>query len=173
MTQRLGLACAMIHAPQVLLLDEPTDGVDPVGRREIRDLLREEANNGTTVLLNSHLLSEIELTCDRVAVLRNGKVAALGSVDELTRKSATYKMVATPIDESLVSSFRESGAGVERVNGHMVLSVSDLQHLNALVDQLRSRGGVLSELTPVRSTLEDVFVDLIRADEHTSVGAHE
>ena len=173
MTQRLGLACAMIHAPQVLLLDEPTDGVDPVGRREIRDLLREEANNGTTVLLNSHLLSEIELTCDRVAVLRNGKVAALGSVEELTRKTATYKMVATPIDESLVSSFRESGAGVERVNGHMVLSVTDVQHLNALVDQLRSRGGFLSELTPVRSTLEDVFVDLIRADEHTSVGAHE
>jgi len=173
MTQRLGLACAMIHSPQVLLLDEPTDGVDPVGRREIRDLLREEANNGTTVLLNSHLLSEIELTCDRVAVLRNGKVAAFGSVEELTRKTASYKMVATPIDDALVASFRESGAGVERENGHMVLSVSDLEHLNALVDRLRARGGVLSELTPVRSTLEDVFVDLIRADLHTSVGAHE
>jgi ABC-2 type transport system ATP-binding protein len=175
MTQRLGLACALVHAPQVLLLDEPTDGVDPVGRREIRDLLREEAKNGTTVLLNSHLLSEIELTCDRVAVLRNGKVAAFGSVEELTRQTATYKMVATPIDESLVAAFRETGAGVERVNGHMVLSVNDVQHLNALVDRLRSRGGVLTELTPVRSTLEDVFVDLIRADQAagSSVGAHE
>ncbi|HEX2120873.1 MAG TPA: ABC transporter ATP-binding protein [Thermoanaerobaculia bacterium] len=165
MTQRLGLACAMIHSPQVLLLDEPTDGVDPVGRREIRDLLREEAKNGTAVLLNSHLLSEIELTCDRVAVLRRGKVAAFGSVEELTRKSATYKMVATPTDESLVNAFRETGAGVERVNGHMVLSVSDVQHLNALVDRLRAGGGMLNELTPVRSTLEDVFVDLIRAEE--------
>jgi ABC-2 type transport system ATP-binding protein len=174
MTQRLGLACALIHAPHVLLLDEPTDGVDPVGRREIRDLLRDEAKqNGTTVLLNSHLLSEIELTCDRVAVLRNGKVAAFGSVEELTRQTASYKMVATPIDESLVASFRETGAGVERVNGHMVLSVDDVQHLNALVDRLRSRGGVLTELTPVRSTLEDVFVDLIRADMNESVGAHE
>src|SRR5687767_11961606 len=165
MTQRLGLACALVHAPQVLLLDEPTDGVDPVGRREIRDLLREEAKNGTTVLLNSHLLSEIELTCDRVAVLRNGKVAAFGSVEELTRQTATYKMVATPIDESLVAAFRETGAGVERVNGHMVLSVTDVQHLNALVDRLRAGGGMLNELTPVRSTLEDVFVDLIRAEE--------
>jgi ABC-2 type transport system ATP-binding protein len=174
MTQRLGLACALIHSPNVLLLDEPTDGVDPVGRREIRDLLRDEAKtNGTTVLLNSHLLSEIELTCDRVAVLRHGKVAAFGSVEELTRKTATYKMVASPIDDSLVSAFRESGAGVERVNGHVVLNVSDLQHLNALVDQLRARGGVLSELTPVRSTLEDVFVDLVRADQGQSVGAHE
>jgi len=165
MTQRLGLACAMIHSPQVLLLDEPTDGVDPVGRREIRDLLREEAKNGTAVLLNSHLLSEIELTCDRVAMLRKGKVAAFGSVEELTRKQATYKMVATPVDDSLVAAFRETGAGVERVNGHMVLSVSDVPHLNALVDKLRSSGGMLNELTPVRSTLEDVFVDLIRAEE--------
>ena len=174
MTQRLGLACALIHEPQVLLLDEPTDGVDPVGRREIRDLLRDEAKlNGRTVLLNSHLLSEIELTCDRVAVLRNGKVAAFGSVEELTRQSATYKMVATPIDDSLVAAFRETGAGVERVNGHMVLSVDDVQHLNALVDRLRGRGGILTELTPVRSTLEDVFVDLIRADMSESVGAHE
>lgn len=172
MTQRLGLACALIHEPKLLLLDEPTDGVDPVGRREIRDLLQEQAKNGTAVLLNSHLLSEIELTCDRVAVLRNGKVAAFGSVEELTRKKATFKMVATPIDDSLVGSFRETGAGVERVNGHMVLSVTDLEHLNALVDQVRARGGILSELAPVRSTLEDVFVDLVRADEHTSVGAH-
>jgi len=176
MTQRLGLACALIHEPKVLLLDEPTDGVDPVGRREIRDLLREEAaKNGTTILLNSHLLSEIELTCDRVAVLRNGKVAAFGSVEELTRKGESYKMVATPVDETLLASFRETGAGVERVNGHMVLSVENAQHLNALVDRLRARGGVLTELTPMRSTLEDVFVDLIRADQvaGSSVGAHE
>ena len=174
MTQRLGLACSLIHAPKVLLLDEPTDGVDPVGRREIRDLLREEASqNGTTILLNSHLLSEIELTCDRVAVLRNGKVAAFGTVEELTRKTATYKMVATEIDDNLVAAFRHTGADVQRVNGHMVLSVNDVGHLNSLVDQLRARGGMLSELTPVRSTLEDVFVDLIRADQHTSVGAHE
>lgn len=172
MTQRLGLACAMVHAPQVLLLDEPTDGVDPVGRREIRDILRAEADRGTAVLLNSHLLSEIERTCDRVAVLRDGKVAAFGTVKDLTQKSATYKMVASPVDESLVAAFRETGAGVERVNGHMVLSVADVQHLNALVDQLRARGGVLSELTPVRETLEDVFVDLVRAEEGVSVGAH-
>jgi ABC-2 type transport system ATP-binding protein len=175
MTQRLGLACAMIHAPKILLLDEPTDGVDPVGRREIRDLLREEASqNGTTILLNSHLLSEIELTCDRVAVLRNGKVAAFGTVEELTRRSATYKMVATQVDDNLIAAFRHTGADVQRVNGHMVLSVTNVEHLNALVDQLRARGGMLSELTPVRSTLEDVFVDLIRADQAQgqSVGAH-
>ena len=85
MTQRLGLAAALVHEPEVLLLDEPTDGVDPVGRREIRDLLKAEAAKGRAILLNSHLLSEIELTCDRVAVLRKGVVAAMGTVEELTK----------------------------------------------------------------------------------------
>jgi ABC-2 type transport system ATP-binding protein len=165
MTQRLGLACALIHQPDVLLLDEPTDGVDPVGRREIRDLLREEARRGVTVLLNSHLLSEIELTCDRVAVLRGGKVAAAGSIEELTRRSAKYKMIAAPIDDALLAAFRETGAGVTRVNGHVELTVDGLQHLNALVDRLRSSGSLLTELAPMRSTLEDVFVDLIRTGD--------
>ncbi len=171
MTQRLGLASALIHSPDVLLLDEPTDGVDPVGRREIRDLLREEASRGTAVLLNSHLLSEIELTCDRVAVLRAGKVAAQGTVEELTRKSAKYKLVASPVDDNLLASFRATGAGVDRVNGHFELSVTDLGHLNALVDQLRAGGGVLAELSPLRSTLEDVFVDLVRAGDASDLAA--
>ncbi|MBV9497172.1 MAG: ABC transporter ATP-binding protein [Acidobacteria bacterium] len=165
MTQRLGLACALVHRPTVLLLDEPTDGVDPVGRREIRDLLQHQARtDGTAVLLNSHLLSEIELTCDRVAVLRRGKVAVAGRIEELTRTTAQYRMVASPVDENLLAAFRETGAAVERVNGHLVLSVHDLQHLNTLVDRTRSAGVMLSELTPVRSTLEDVFVDLVRTE---------
>src|SRR5258706_3655406 len=164
MTQRLGLATALIHSPRVLLLDEPTDGVDPVGRREIRDLLQQYAKTGAAVLLNSHLLSEIELTCDRVAMLRSGKVGAYGTVEELNRRSAKYKMVtSTLIDDALVAAFRESGAIVERVNGHVVLDVDNLEHLNALVDKLRASGGILTELSPLRNTLEDVFVDLVRA----------
>ena len=173
MTQRLGLICALVHRPNVLLLDEPTDGVDPVGRREIRDLLRAEAQQGTAVLLNSHLLSEIELTCDRVAVLRKGRVAIAGRIADLTRKGEQYKMVATPMDDSLLAAFRDSGAGVERENGHVILSVEGVQHLNALVDKLRAGGGMLSELSPVRSTLEDVFVDLVRASDVQVGGLEE
>ena len=165
MTQRLGLAAALVHDPEVLLLDEPTDGVDPVGRREIRDLLRGEAERGRAILLNSHLLSEIELTCDRVAVLRRGKVATEGRIADLTAQGSRYKMTASPVDEALLAAFRESGASVERVNGHLVVGTRDVAHLNALVDALRARGGMLSELTPVRSTLEDVFVDLVRTGE--------
>jgi ABC-2 type transport system ATP-binding protein len=165
MTQRLGLAAALVHDPEVLLLDEPTDGVDPVGRREIRDLLRGEAERGRAILLNSHLLSEIELTCDRVAVLRRGKVAAEGRIADLTAQGSRYKMTASPVDEALLAAFRESGASVERVNGHLVVGTRDVAHLNALVDALRARGGMLSELAPVWSTLEDVFVDLVRTGE--------
>jgi ABC-2 type transport system ATP-binding protein len=165
MTQRLGLASALVHDPQVLLLDEPTDGVDPVGRREIRDLLRGEAARGRAILLNSHLLSEIELTCDRVTVLRRGKVAAQGRIADLTSQSSLYKMTASPVDEALLSAFRDTGAAVERVNGHLMLTTRDLAHVNALVDTLRARGGILSELAPVRSTLEDVFVDLVKTGE--------
>jgi ABC-2 type transport system ATP-binding protein len=159
MTQRLGLAIALIHSPKVLLLDEPTDGVDPVGRREIRDLLRDQAkNDGTAILINSHLLTEMEMTCDRVAVLRSGKVVAAGSVEELTRRSEKYKVTATSYDEAVMRKF-----GAERVNGHVELSVVDLQQLNAFVDQIRAGGALVSELAPLRSTLEDVFVDLVRA----------
>ena len=163
MVQRLGLAAALVHDPEVLLLDEPTDGVDPVGRREIRDLLREEAARGRAILLNSHLLSEIEQTCARVAILRKGRVVREGRIEDLTRRDARYRMVADPVDEPLLDAFRATGAGVERVNGHLMLSVRDLAHVNALVDRVRADGRSLKELTPDRSTLEDVFVDLVRA----------
>ncbi|HMA18134.1 MAG TPA: ABC transporter ATP-binding protein [Thermoanaerobaculia bacterium] len=165
MTQRLGLAAALVHEPEVLLLDEPTDGVDPVGRREIRDLLRDEAARGRAILLNSHLLSEIELTCDRVAVLRRGKVAAEGRIADLTAQGSRYRMTASPVDDALLAAFRDSGASVERVNGHLIIGTRDLAHVNGLVDALRARGAMLVELAPVRSTLEDVFVDLVRTGE--------
>ncbi|HYN41286.1 MAG TPA: ABC transporter ATP-binding protein [Thermoanaerobaculia bacterium] len=165
MTQRLGLAAALLHRPDLLLLDEPTDGVDPVGRREIRDLLREEAARGAAILINSHLLSEIEMTCDRVVVLRKGKAVAAGRIADLTAQGFTYRFVGTGVDEALLGAFRESGAAAERVNGHVKLTTRDAEHLNALVDTARARGVLVTELTPVRSTLEDVFVDLVKAGE--------
>ena len=162
MTQRLGLAASLVHDPDVLLLDEPTDGVDPVGRREIRDLLREQASRGKAILLNSHLLSEIERTCGRVAVLRAGRVAAQGSIEDLTAGGSRYRLVASGVDDRLLAAFRDTGASIERVNGHFDLKTRDVDHLNALVDRLRAGGARLEELSPVRSSLEDVFVDLVR-----------
>ncbi|HKF44499.1 MAG TPA: ABC transporter ATP-binding protein [Thermoanaerobaculia bacterium] len=161
MTQRLGLAAALVHEPDVLLLDEPTDGVDPVGRREIRDLLAQEAGKGRAILVNSHLLSEVERICGRVAVLREGSVAAQGRIEDLTAATSRYKLVASGVDDALLSDLRGTGASIDRVNGHFDLTARDLEHLNALVDRLRARGAQLQELTPVRSSLEDVFVGLV------------
>jgi ABC-2 type transport system ATP-binding protein len=163
MTQRLGIAAALIHSPDVLLLDEPTDGVDPVGRREIRDLLQEEAARGRSILLNSHLLSEIERTCDRVAILKSGRIVAEGRIDELTAAGSRYRLVATGVDDRLLAALRETGASVDRVNGHFDLTTRDLDHVNAIVDRLRAGGACLQELAPVKSSLEDVFVDLVKA----------
>jgi len=165
MTQRLGIASALIHEPEVLFLDEPTDGVDPVGRREIRDILKEQAELGRTIFLNSHLLSEIELMCDRTAILRKGKIAAAGRIEELTRKGSTYKIRTWGTPDNLLDRLREAGAGIERANGHMVLNVRDVEHLNQLIDEVRASGGMIEEIAPVKSTLEDVFVDLVKAAE--------
>ena len=173
MTQRLGLAAALVHRPDLLLLDEPTDGVDPVGRREIRDLLREEAARGAAILLNSHLLSEIEMTCDRVAVLKKGRSVAAGRIADLTAQGFTYRFAGTGIDEALLGLFRETGAAAERVNGHVKLTARDAGHLNTLVDVARVRGVLVTELTPVRSTLKDVFVDLVKAGEAGDAGDAE
>jgi ABC-2 type transport system ATP-binding protein len=96
MRQRLGIANALMNDPDLIVLDEPTDGVDPVGRRDIRNVLITLRDQGRTILLNSHLLSELEMVCDRVAILVQGKVSALGTIDELTRESRRYEIEVLP-----------------------------------------------------------------------------
>jgi len=103
--------------------------------------------------------------CARTAILRKGTIAAMGRIDELTRQGSTYKIKATGTPDNLVEALTSAGAGIEKMNGHMVLNVRDVEHLNVLIDQLRASGAMLHELTPVRSSLEDVFVDLIRATD--------
>ncbi len=162
MTQRLGLAAALIHDPAVLLLDEPTDGVDPVGRREIRDLLKSLAASGKTVLVNSHLLGEIELTCDRVAMLNRGKIARLGTVAALTARGLEYRLAADGIDAAAEAALAAAGVALAAGNGHRILSAPSLEALNGAIDALRARGALIRELAPLKNSLEDVFVGLVR-----------
>jgi len=110
MKQRLGLAQALLHGPRVLFLDEPTDGVDPVGRKEIRDLLLEERRRGVTVFINSHLLGEVEQLCDRVAILRKGKLMVTGTVSDLTRQKGSW---IVGFDRDMPASFGFPGATFE------------------------------------------------------------
>ena len=158
MLQRLGLAQALMHSPSLLILDEPSDGVDPVGRREIRGILRSLEERGVTIFINSHLLVEVELFCREVAILQNGKIALRGKVKELTAGKG-YRLTATAVPERLADTLCAKSAeeGVYR------FQFPTLDEVNSAVDLLRSAGCQIAEITKTSSTLEEVFMRTVNA----------
>jgi ABC-2 type transport system ATP-binding protein len=158
MLQRLGLAQALLHRPRLLVLDEPTDGVDPIGRKEIRDVLVRLREGGATVFLNSHLLSEVERVCDRVAILDKGQVLRTGSVEELTRQGNRWRIAVEGDPAVAVAAL---GAGAVAAGGAVELDAPDPAALNAAIDKLRAAGVLLTEVRPVSTSLEDVFIDVV------------
>jgi ABC-2 type transport system ATP-binding protein len=165
MTQRLGLACALLDDPDILFLDEPTDGVDPVGRRQIRDILLATRSTGTTIFINSHLLSEVERTCDRVAILHNGRLIREGTVEGLTAPGHRFRLRLESGAPPPVERLRAMGATVLSNNGALEVEVADLEALNRLIDGLRAEQLLIAEVAPLRAALEDVFVEVIGEEE--------
>jgi len=174
MQQRLGLAQAMLHDPELLILDEPTDGVDPVGRSEMRRVLRDLKDQGKTVFINSHLLQEIELVCDKVAIMNRGRVQRFGRIEELTQRSEMEcglvlrgdqervrqvldrQGLSCPPDETLVASPHEAS------ELRMTVRLADQGAVDRLVDALRGEGISLLEMTRRRDTLEEAFLGIVR-----------
>ena len=166
MLQRLGLAQALLHDPDLLFLDEPTDGVDPVGRKEIRDILRSLRSAGKTIFLNSHLLSEVEMISDRVAVLNRGSIAAVGTVEELTRIEARYRIsVEGELSEDVRLEIRSRAYRAEYAAGSLTVEIKTNEDLNRLIDLLRHHGVLISAITPQRASLEDSFMNLVRTGD--------
>lgn len=167
MLQRLGLAQAMLHRPQLIVLDEPTDGVDPVGRREIRDVLRQLAAAGHTIFLNSHLLQEIELICDQVAILSKGRLLRTGSVQELTKaiKDAPLQLQLfgerSIIEQILTawpgSTLREAAPGAVEIE----VSIATQTDADRLIDTLRANGVSIFRMARRERTLEEVFMTIV------------
>lgn len=169
MQQRIGLAQAMLHKPQLLILDEPTDGVDPQGRAEIRAVLKRLKEAGKTVFLNSHLLQELELVCDRVAVMVGGKVRKIGPVTELTSVNDldVQISVAGREDDILTALGSHAALNWETINQgdlarhSFVVQFSSLLELNGYVDRLRAANLQIYSIVPQRRTLEQVFLELV------------
>lgn len=160
MMQRLGLAQAMINDPDLIFLDEPTDGVDPIGRKEIRDILLNLKNEGKTIFLNSHLLSEVELITDRVAILHKGELIEEGKVEDLTSQKETYilKLEETPDLKKLSSD----GFELEELETNKYrVRVADSFMLNKMIDILRGAGYNILSIEPQKNSLEDMFISLI------------
>jgi len=166
MLQRLGLAQSMLHDPDLLILDEPTDGVDPVGRAEIRDVLLQLKSEGKSIFLNSHMLQEMELVCDRVAILHKGKLRHLGGVEEMTALSESDQVFLLKGEEKQI---RKALTGVtidswKPLAGEQIevaVRTSGQDSVDQTVDQLRGAGVSICRMTPRRLTLEEAFLQLI------------
>ncbi len=163
MQQRVGLAMALVHRPRFVILDEPTNGLDPAGMREIRQLLRSLAANGTSVLLSSHLLNEVQQVCDRIAVLNKGAVVAQGRVDELlNREKPSVRLTVN--DTSLAVRALESLSGIENVqasdNTLIVIGVTS----QAVMNHLLRHQIIPTEITAQKTDLESLFMTVTTDD---------
>jgi ABC-2 type transport system ATP-binding protein len=165
MKQRLGIAQAIFHNPEVIFLDEPTDGVDPVGRREIRDLLQQLKDRGKTIFLNSHLLGEVELICDRVAILQAGELIRLGATADLTQQRGLFVIGLAGGQTMPREELATRGYKLTRNGELWEVGLADGQSIDPVVDLLRSRGLSIRHLIEKRQTLEDIFIATVEAAE--------
>ena len=170
MMQRLGIAQALINDPELIFLDEPTDGVDPIGRKEIRDILADLKTKNKTVFLNSHLLSEVEMVSDRVAILNKGKLIREGTVKELTEKKHEYLFeFENIIHDEVYLNLAAQYNFAQIKDEHYAALVSDTSELNNLIDTLRAKNISIKEITQKKSSLEEMFITLINEADKKNI----
>ncbi|HEY5954998.1 MAG TPA: ABC transporter ATP-binding protein [Polyangiaceae bacterium] len=159
MLQRTGLAAALVSDPELLILDEPMSGLDPVGRKEVRELIFNERRAGRTIFFSSHILSDVETLCDRVAILQSGKVIVSGRLDELLRRDvARANVVVCDISDTAASTIGQRGVAMRRVAERWILDVEGRDQLQALLTELLAMRVTVLEVTQYQETLEDLFM---------------
>jgi ABC-2 type transport system ATP-binding protein len=161
MLQRIGLAQAILNEPELVFLDEPTSALDPLGRRDVRDIIRTLKAQGMTVFLNSHLLSEVEMVCDRVAFVHHGRVARLGRLAELLHEAVTLEVTVGAYGPALVSELGRHCQVIATEVGQLTLLVESQATIPAIVDQLVAAGVPIFGVVPRRRSLEDLFIDIV------------
>ncbi|MCK5139840.1 MAG: ABC transporter ATP-binding protein [Thermodesulfovibrionia bacterium] len=165
MVQRIGLAQALLNEPELLLLDEPAAGLDPISNKEIRDILLRLKEAGVTVFINSHLLSEIEMICDRVAILHRGHLVKMGTKQELTTKGELIELKVEGINDLLLKKIREVSTQIQLEENLITLSPKDAKTITVIPEIVINQGGKLLSLTSRIESLEDIFYRLIKEEE--------
>jgi ABC-2 type transport system ATP-binding protein len=171
MLQRVGLAQSIVHDPEVVFLDEPMSGLDPIGRRQVRDLIMELRDGGTTVFFSSHILADVEALCDRVAILNAGRLVETGRLaDVLTRRSSELEIVATGIDDAAVEALRAEGLDATLSPGGIHIRIPDESHVERAIGRIRAHGGRLVAVNQTRSSLEDFFMREVAESARADAG---
>jgi ABC-2 type transport system ATP-binding protein len=163
MQQRIGLAQSLLNDPKLLFLDEPTGGLDPIAHSEIRDLILQFRDEGRTVFISSHELSEVERICDRVAIINRGKIERQGKLSELLA-GGTIVLTASGASEDLAGKAigRLGEDKVRLVDGLLTVTMSESDDVNGLIDTVRSAKGKILSVEPRKRRLEDLFVETVR-----------
>jgi ABC-2 type transport system ATP-binding protein len=164
MLQRIGLAQALLNDPLLVFLDEPTSGLDPVGRRLVRDIIHNLRQKGTTVFLNSHLLSEVEITCDRVAFIKQGEVLRTSQLKSLVDGETSVTIRCSEPAPETLNGLGQLGKNVRADGDIITLTVSEEASLPAITRYLVSQGLDVYAITPQRLSLEDLFIQVVGTD---------
>jgi len=164
MLQRVGLAQTLLNRPALVFLDEPTSGLDPVGRRLVRDVIREVRAQGTSVFLNSHLLSEIEVTCDRVAFIRHGEVVRVLDLASLSTDQTSVTIRVSNFSAEAVAGLSQWGKDIQIDGEHISMIIQSDAVLPEITRYLVSQCGEVYAITPNRMSLEDIFIETVGKD---------
>lgn len=163
MQQRVGLAQAILHKPQIVFLDEPTSALDPLGRRQVRNIIYQLQQEGTTVFLNSHLLSEVELTCDRVCIVQNGKVLRTGPLQDLLKGTLEVEVQSSGLTDPIKQEFSQFAEVLAFSESAAKLRVSQEQEVARIAEILFKHQRPIYALSPQKRTLEELYVSLMEA----------
>ncbi len=161
MQQRIGLAQALLNDPKLLFLDEPTGGLDPIAHREIRDLILGFREEGRTVFISSHELSEVELICDRVAIINHGVIVAQGKLTDLLA-GGRVEILVGKLDRGVFSDMKIEDGNIHDTPAGVLFDVPETVDVNAIIDGARAKGGQIVSIVPRKKRLEDLFVEAVR-----------
>ncbi len=161
MLQRIGLAQALINQPELIFLDEPTSGLDPLGRRLVRDIIRQQRDRGATVFLNSHLLSEVEVTCDRVAFINHGQVVRVADLRTMVEGDTEVELRLGKVSPELLEGLNQFGHDARATGDKVTLFVEGEEQLPRIAEWIVGQGVSLYTLTPRRLSLEEMFVRIV------------